>query len=133
MMPSPFKTIVLIGPLVLAGVCTAGCSSSASNEAKSSSRAFSASPVAYQSDPQFQNQIMRDELKRASVKLHLGDLQQLQLGPTDTETRIWVGFGLLVPRCFVVKHVNGMHQAQFLTIQRFASTPIHSRRRKAAG
>jgi hypothetical protein len=118
MMPAHLKTIALLSLLLVAAVWNAGCAVNASNEAKTA-EPFSASAVAYKSEQQFQAELIREELKRASLKLRLEDLPELQLGATESETRIWVGFGLLVPRCFVFKYVNGMHQAQFLTVQRF--------------
>ena len=102
----------------------------ASNEAKNG-QTFSASRRVYKPELQFQQEIIRDALKRATVKLHLDDLHNIQLGPTESETRIWVGFGLLSPRCFVFKNVNGVNQALFFTVQRsranaYALTPPQS-------
>jgi hypothetical protein len=60
---------------------------------------------------------VRAALKREGLKLNLEDLPESKLGPSENEIRVWVGLGVLVPRCFVFKSGNDLRQASYVTIQ----------------
>lgn len=71
---------------------------------------------------QDQPDAVRSALKREGSKLNLQDLKEMKLSPSQSEVRLWVGLGLLVPRCFIVKNRIDLWQASYLTIQ--DSSPI---------
>jgi len=53
-------------------------------------------------------------LKRESLKLNLTNLKDAKLSNAESEMRIWVGFGLLYPRCFILRNVDGEKQAYYI-------------------
>lgn len=68
-------------------------------------------------------EVMRREIKLASEKLAVENLKD-SIHDKD-EIRVWVGFGLTYPRCFILRFVEEERQATYLTIR-----PI---RRRASG
>lgn len=62
-------------------------------------------------------ELMRTILNREGSKLNLRDLREVHFDSADSEIRVWVGFGLFVPRCFVLRRVNDQYQASLITIQ----------------
>lgn len=57
--------------------------------------------------------LMQQFLKRESLRLGIGNLREV---PTDdgTEIRIWVGFGIGYPRCFILKTLDGKYKAVYV-------------------
>ena len=96
-------------------LCNSGCSGANSmNQNKSLPLTPSSNEMKKQQD---RSDAMRAALKREGSKLNLEDLAELKFGPDQNEMRVWVGLGVLVPRCFVLKSGNDLRQASYLTIQ----------------
>lgn len=64
-------------------------------------------------DLQSLDEVMQEAIKRESVKLRIKNLSDSVL-TSDTETRIWVGFGLMYPRCFILKNTHGKREAFYI-------------------
>ncbi len=60
-------------------------------------------------------QVMETEIKRASEKLAVENLKD-SIDDRD-EIRVWVGFGLTYPRCFILRFVQEKRQATYLTLR----------------
>src|SRR5216684_2000436 len=45
-------------------------------------------------------------IEHASARAKITNLRDKPLSNSETEIRIWVGFGLAIPRCFVLRSVN---------------------------
>ena len=56
---------------------------------------------------------LQDELKSLASKLHLPNLKETELD-NAIEIRIWTGFGIFSPRCFVLKQNNGKYKALYV-------------------
>ena len=61
--------------------------------------------------------IMRDAIKERSLRVGIKNLKDTVRQP-GTEVRIWVGFGLLYPRIFIMRERNGRRQAFHITAKR---------------
>jgi hypothetical protein len=57
---------------------------------------------------------MLDEIKRESLKSKINNLREEVLSDSETEIRIWIGFGLAYPRCFILRYSNGHTKAFYL-------------------
>ena len=105
--------------LIFATACNFGCSSgykvNRSQPVNSKVSDSGASGDVKQQD--VRTEAMRTALKREDSKLNFEDLKGVSLSPTQSEMRYWVGFGLVVPRCFVLKREKDLHQARYVTIQ----------------
>lgn len=66
-------------------------------------------------DVNTQNRILQRGLKSASLELNLESLSE---SDSDDQFRLWVGFGLLTPRCFILKRINGAEKATYHSVQR---------------
>lgn len=53
-------------------------------------------------------------LKQESLKLSIEDLREAKLSDGESEIRIWLGFGLAYPRCFMLRNLNGREEAAFI-------------------
>jgi hypothetical protein len=96
-------------------LCNSGCSGASSmNQNNSLPLTPSSNDMKKQQD---RPDAVRAALKREGSKLNLEDLAELKLGPAENEIRVWVGLGVLVPRCFVFKSGNDLREASYLTIQ----------------
>ena len=74
-----------------------------------------------QSDDAIMQRGIRDEARKIGIR-NLKDTAQ----ESGTEIRVWVGFGLLYPRCFIMTERNGRREAFHITAKRSAngiSTP----------
>ena len=60
-----------------------------------------------------QYEAMKNDIRRASRKLGIENLSDSSSGTTD-EIRVWLGFGLIYPRCFILTNVQGARQARYL-------------------
>src|SRR5437868_14668638 len=49
--------------------------------------------------------LMQQFLKRESLRLGIGNLREAATDD-ETEIRIWVGFGIAYPRCFILNILN---------------------------
>ena len=70
-------------------------------------------------------QSMQRGLKNEALKVKINNLTDAVRQP-GTEIRIWVGFGLLYPRCFIMTERNGRRAAFHITAKRVGgsiSTP----------
>ena len=77
--------------------------------------------LAQQSD----DAIMQRGITNEAQKIGIKNLKDTGRGP-GTEIRVWVGFGLLYPRCFIMTERNGRREAFHITAKRNAnriSTP----------
>lgn len=63
---------------------------------------------------QGQVEIIQGAIKRESLKLKINNLKDAA-SEAETEIRIWVGFGMLYPRCFVMKELNARREAFYIT------------------
>lgn len=61
-------------------------------------------------DMDTQSRIIQRGLKRESLKLNLEPLSE---SDSEDEIRLWVGFGLLTPRCFTSKRVGRVQKAMY--------------------
>jgi hypothetical protein len=62
-------------------------------------------------DLQSRYKAMQDALRRESARLRIGNLQDTPTAAAETETRIWVGFGLVLPRCIILRNERGKTKA----------------------
>ena len=60
---------------------------------------------------QAQVEVIQGAIKRESLKLKINNLRD---SVADAEIRIWVGFGMLYPRCFMMKELNGRREAFYI-------------------
>jgi len=60
-----------------------------------------------------QVEIIQGAIKRESLKLKVNTLKD-SVSDAETEIRIWVGFGILYPRCFIMKELNGRREAFYI-------------------
>ena len=58
--------------------------------------------------------LMFEALKRGSLTLGIENLRDAAAND-GTEMRVWVGFGLAYPRCFILKTVDRKHNAFYVT------------------
>jgi hypothetical protein len=56
---------------------------------------------------------VRKEIKDESLNLSLKNLREVA-SDAEFETRVWVGFGLMYPRCFILKKQDGKQQAFYI-------------------
>lgn len=98
--------------LIVAAACNFGCSSG--NISASSSHL---SNLRSATQLESRTELMRTILNRESSKLNLKALREVHFDPADSEIRVWVGFGLYVPRCFVLRRVHDLNQAYLVTSQ----------------
>ena len=77
--------------------------------------ALAVSTNAQQSDSDMK--IVQDAIKNESQKVRIKNLKDTVRQP-GTEVRIWVGFGLLYPRIFIMTERNGSRQAFHITAKR---------------
>lgn len=55
---------------------------------------------------------MAAEVKNASNNiLHIPNLRDIKLTDKENELRVWFGFGLVYPHCFILKNLNGKREA----------------------
>ena len=66
---------------------------------------------------QAQIEAIQDAIKRESLKLKINNLRDAA-SEAKIEIRIWVGFGVLYPRCFIMKELNGRREAFFIAPKR---------------
>ena len=69
--------------------------------------------------------LMQRGIRNEAGKIRIKNLEDTADGP-GTEIRVWVGFGLLYPRCFIMTERNGRREAFHITAKRSAnmiSTP----------
>ena len=73
-------------------------------------------------DVSSQNAAVQRSLKKESLKLNLKTLRE---SDSRDEMRVWVGFGLITPRCFTLKRVKGVEQAMYYatTSKRISDVP----------
>jgi hypothetical protein len=62
---------------------------------------------------QAQVQVIQGAIQRESLKLKINNLRDTA-SEAETEIRIWVGFGMLYPRCFIMKELNGRREAFYI-------------------
>lgn len=73
-------------------------------------------------DLQRQYEAMQNAIKRESLELGMENLREhVTDSETETETRIWVGFGLAYPRCFILKNLNGKQKAFYVIPKKIVS------------
>lgn len=84
------------------------------NNASTSVEAQSSSDLKRKTDLQNRYQDMLDEIKRESLKSKMNNLREEGLSDSETEIRIWIGFGLAYPRCFILRYSNGNPTAFYL-------------------
>lgn len=112
------RSIMLLPLLVtVATVCNVGCFKGSNTSALSQGASSPAPGDSGHVNGEGRTELMRSFLKREGPPLNLEDLKEVRLSPSESELRVWVGFGVLVPRCFVLKRGNGGHQALYLTVQ----------------
>jgi hypothetical protein len=58
--------------------------------------------------------IIQNAIKRESLKLKIGNLKDTA-STGGKEIRIWTGFGIIVPRIFIYRELNGKQEAFFIT------------------
>lgn len=58
--------------------------------------------------------IMQDVIKRESLKLKFGNLKDTA-STHAKEIRIWIAFGIMVPRIFINRELNGKQEAFYIT------------------
>ncbi len=58
---------------------------------------------------------LQKEIRKASADLRIDNLIDRPSG-TEHEIRIWVGFGLSYPRCFILRQTNGTLEASHVTV-----------------
>ena len=73
---------------------------------------------------------LQKELRKAAAELHIDNLIDSSSVAED-EIRIWVGFGLSYPRCFILRQTNGKSKAFHVTVTTVsgttgAATPVTS-------
>ena len=67
-----------------------------------------------QKDPQTHSEAIKSALHREAEKLGLNTLSQT--GSDDSsEVRVWVGFGIVYPRCFILRTAAEKREAFFMT------------------
>ena len=59
-------------------------------------------------------EIMQDAIKRESLKLKIGNLKDTA-STGAKEIRIWITFGLITPRIFINKELNGKQEAFYIS------------------
>ncbi len=97
--------------------CAGGSKRAASltnNNASTSVEAQSSSDLKRKADLQNRYQDMLDEIKRESLKSKMNNLREEGLSDSEAEIRIWIGFGLAYPRCFILRYSNGNPTAFYL-------------------
>src|SRR5947209_7299387 len=57
--------------------------------------------------------LMLQFLKRESLTLGIKNLSETAIDD-ETEIRVWVSFGTMYPRCFILKTLNGTHKAFYV-------------------
>jgi hypothetical protein len=62
---------------------------------------------------QAQVEVIQGAIKRESLKLKINNLRD-SVSDAETEIRIWVGFGMLYLRCFMMKELNGRREAFYI-------------------
>ena len=62
---------------------------------------------------QAQVEAIQGAIKRESLELKINNLKDAASN-AETEIRIWVGFGMLYPRCFIMKELNGRREAFYI-------------------
>lgn len=62
---------------------------------------------------QAQVEVIQGAIQRESLKLKINNLRDTA-SEAETEIRIWVGFGMLYPRCFIMKELNGRREAFYI-------------------
>ena len=60
---------------------------------------------------------MLPQVARLAEEAGLPNLKDLNLSDAQSELRVWMGLGLITPRCFVLKIDNGNATASFSTVQ----------------
>jgi len=60
-----------------------------------------------------QYETIQKAIVRESSKLKIGKLKDMVSSP-ETETRVWVGFGLAYPRCVILRNLNGKQDALYI-------------------
>jgi hypothetical protein len=60
-----------------------------------------------------QVEVMEGAIKRESLKLKIKNLRDY-VPDAETEVRIWVGFGMLYPRCFMMKEFGERREAFYI-------------------
>lgn len=63
---------------------------------------------------QFAVEITQSAIKRESLQLKIGNLKDSQ-SKGGKEIRMWVGFGILVSRTFIMRELDGKQEALFIT------------------
>jgi len=58
--------------------------------------------------------IIQNAINRESLKLKIGNLKDTA-STGAKEIRMWIGFGILVPRIFIYRELNGKQEAFFIT------------------
>src|SRR5713226_7348715 len=62
---------------------------------------------------QGQVEAIQGAIKRESLKLKIDNLRD-DVSDAETEIRIWVGFGVLYPRCFIMREQHGRQEAFYI-------------------
>lgn len=62
---------------------------------------------------QGQVEIIQGAIKRESLNLKINNLKDAG-SEAETEIRLWVGFGMLYPRCFIMKELNESRDAFYI-------------------
>jgi hypothetical protein len=58
-------------------------------------------------------QVVRTQIKRESAKLGIDNLRDASLG-SESQIRIWVGFGLAYSRCIILRNVSGTREGIYV-------------------
>ncbi len=62
---------------------------------------------------QGQVEAIQRAIKRESLNLKINNLRDT-VSDAETEIRIWVGFGMAYPRCFIMKELSGRREAFYI-------------------
>jgi hypothetical protein len=69
-----------------------------------------------QEDPQAHSAAIESSLRREAEKLGLKTLND-PMADYSSEIRVWVGFGIVYPRCFILRRTAGKQEAFFMTYE----------------
>src|ERR1700738_2075851 len=117
------EEVMKLTALIIAIVVFVFCWSQCSSNSKSDSKAISSNNSANQKpspdvsekgekELRSQYEAMENEIRGASRRLGIENLSDSS-GSVD-EIRVWLGFGLIYPRCFILTNVQGVRQARYL-------------------
>jgi hypothetical protein len=102
------KTFLTLIVVLLIGACSHGGQSLAPVAVNSSSQ-----PATDKGLPPMSYEQMLAELARLSQEAGMPNLKDTNLSDAQTELRLWRGFGLVIPVCFVLKIDHGNPAASF--------------------